>query len=69
MSTSYAEYVYWTIMYSHEWTYDEITELIELLDNEQEELCKHNEKYNNNSWEYPDEWDYSIIEKENCEAI
>lgn len=68
MSTSYAEKVYGDIINCHEWSYSELTELLELLDVKQIELAKE-EDFSPKEISLPDEWDYSIIEKENAEAI
>lgn len=66
MATTFADEVYSSLMnMEHEWTYEEVTELIDLLDRKQEELANSDVV---NSYEV-DEWDYWIIEKENCEAL
>ena len=71
MTTTFVDEVYSSIMNMwHDWTYDEITELMEMLDNKQEELSLIEDNY---TWPeeifLPDEWDYGIIERENCEAL
>ena len=40
MATTFADEVYSSLMnMEHEWTYEEVTELIDLLDRKQEELA------------------------------
>ena len=66
MSTSYAEKVFGEIMDSHEWTYDEITSLMELLDEKQMELSRQEDTS-------PEEvilpYDYDEIQQENGNAL
>jgi len=67
MATTFVEEAYSALMESHEWTYDEISDLMELLDNKLIDLSEEESMWPQEV--YFDDWDYGIIEKENWEAL
>lgn len=70
MANTFADEVYSSLMEMwHEWTCDEIYELMDLLDEMAEKLSTEEEANWPEEVFLPDEWDYGIIAKENCLAF